>query len=141
MDVSLVSVQERLAAYANRAACHLCCSDFGLAVDDADRGLALILQRALPQLESSYDANPKHICEFVDQLVNGSKVGEDVTGGVTQGMEPDSLCLGEDAEQEAARRASLARLLARRGTALGHLKKYLDAANDYKGAVSPCSLI
>jgi hypothetical protein len=37
--------KERLAAFANRAACHLCHSDFGLAVDDADRGLALLLGR------------------------------------------------------------------------------------------------
>ncbi|KAK3279465.1 hypothetical protein CYMTET_12655, partial [Cymbomonas tetramitiformis] len=99
---------EKTAAYANRAACHMGLSDFGASVDDCHRALALQLKGT----GSSAD----EVHAMVEQLVQDAGSCQQPQGEWGAG---------------GAMRASLARLLARRATALGHLKRYKLAAQDY----------
>jgi len=149
-DGGVAMRKERLAAFANRAACHLCHSDFGLAVDDADRGLALLMG----QLE--LDDDDVATTAAREGVGAEAEVADDADGGSAPGPSVDVHTFaaslvgdgdgggggpgGEWARGDASGlRASLARLLARRATALGHLKRYSAAAKDYIAAVwRPC---
>ncbi|GIM07741.1 hypothetical protein Vretimale_11827, partial [Volvox reticuliferus] len=139
---SRVPESERLAAFSNRAACHLVLERYSAAVADCDAGLALLLPQ--PSTSGSMAAAAaKSVAEF------GAAAGE--TGIARLSAWARSLVLPMDVRSSpvaeaaatvetsgsggagltpAAAAAAAARLLTRRGAAGAHLQQFAAAAAD-----------
>eukprot|EP00873_Tetraselmis_striata_P001874 jgi/Tetstr1/422138/TSEL_012993.t1 len=110
---------ERLAGLSNRSVCYLMAGDFQPALNDCNAALVMLL-------EGLGVAGLEQLHVWVSERLLSAETGE---GGAL----PEGWALG------GAQRASLQRLLARRGAAASHLRRYAHAVPDLSAAAALCT--
>nr|BBA27223.1 DYX1C1-like protein [Chlamydomonas reinhardtii] len=126
-----VPESERLAAFSNRAACHLVLERFAAAVADCDAGLALLLL-----LQPQQQAQAAASSSAFGMAAGGEgrrRLAEWAAASLPAAAAADASSPSGGAESAAAAQAavSAARLLTRRGAAAAHLQDFAAAAEDH----------
>ncbi|KAG2432099.1 hypothetical protein HXX76_009026 [Chlamydomonas incerta] len=119
---------ERLAAFSNRAACHLVLERFAAAVADCDAGLALLL---LLQPQQRAEAASSSSVFGMAAGAEGRQRLEEWAAAALPAAQPSSTGPQEPEPAAAQAAVSAARLLTRRGAAAAHLQDFAAAAADH----------